>query len=86
MTLSEVLTTRRVRRWAGSRSYERGEDYFHGGHVSDLKAVKGRITATVHGTHPYRVMLRDEGDGVGYPYSNCQLTQLSRNPVNDHVF
>lgn len=66
MTLSEVLTTRRVRRWAGSRSYERGEDYFHGGHVSDLKAVKGRITATVHGTHPYRVMLRDEGDGVGY--------------------
>jgi len=66
MALSEVLTTSRVRRWTGSRSYGRGEDYFHGGHVSDLKAVKGRVTATDHGTHPYRVMLWDDGDSVGY--------------------
>ena len=66
MALPEVLTTSRVRRWAGSRSYGRGEDYFHGGHVSDLKAVKGRVTATVHGTYPYRVMLWADGDSVGY--------------------
>ena len=51
MALSKVLTTNRVRGWAGSRSYGRGERYFHGGHVSDLKAVKGRITATVVNLH-----------------------------------
>ena len=65
MALSELLTTSRVRRWTGSRSYGRGEDYFHGGHVSDLKAVKGRIIATVSGAYPYRVMLWDDGDSVG---------------------
>jgi uncharacterized Zn finger protein len=74
MALSKVLTTNRVRRWAGSRSYGRGESYFHGGHVSDLKAVKGRITATVSGTYPYRVMLWDEGDSVGYD-CDCPVGQ-----------
>lgn len=74
MALSKVLTTNRVRRWAGSRSYGRGEDYFHGGHVSDLRAVKGRITATVSGTYPYRVMLWDEGDSVGYD-CDCPVGQ-----------
>lgn len=74
MALSEVLTTNRVRAWAGARSYGRGEDYFHGGHVSDLKAVKGRITATVYGTYPYRVMLQDAGDSVGYD-CDCPVGQ-----------
>ncbi|GMR07712.1 MAG: SWIM zinc finger family protein [Gammaproteobacteria bacterium] len=74
MALSEVLTTNRVRRWAGPRSYGRGEGYFHGGHVSKLKAVKGRITATVYGTYPYRVMLWDEGDTVGYD-CDCPVGQ-----------
>ena len=74
MALSKVLTTNRVRRWAGSRSYGRGEGYFHGGHVNDLKAVKGRITATVYGTYPYRVMLWDEGDSVGYD-CDCPVGQ-----------
>ncbi|GMQ83687.1 MAG: SWIM zinc finger family protein [Gammaproteobacteria bacterium] len=74
MALSKVLTTNRVRRWAGSRSYGRGEDYFHGEHVSDLKAVKGRITATVYGTYPYRVMLWDEGDSIGYD-CDCPVGQ-----------
>jgi uncharacterized Zn finger protein len=73
MALSEILTTSRVRDWAGSRSYRRGEDYFLGGRVSDLKAVKGRITATVSGTHPYRVMLWDD-DGVGHD-CNCPVGQ-----------
>ena len=74
MALSKILTTNRVRRWAGSRSYGRGEGYFHGGHVSKLKAVKGRITATVYGTYPYRVMLWDEGDSVGFD-CNCPVGQ-----------
>ncbi len=74
MALSEILTTSRVRAWAGSRSYRRGEDYFLGGRVSDRRAVKGRITATVSGTHPYRVMLRDEGDGVAYD-CDCPVGQ-----------
>jgi uncharacterized Zn finger protein len=74
MALSKILTTNRVRRWADSRSYGRGEDYFHGEHVSDLNAVKGRITATVYGTYPYRVMLWDEGDNVGYD-CDCPMGQ-----------
>ena len=74
MALSEVLTTNCVGNWAGSRSYGRGEDYFHGGHVSDLKAVKGRITATVYGTYPYRVMLQEEGDSVAYD-CDCPVGQ-----------
>ncbi|MEN8207257.1 MAG: DUF6880 family protein [Pseudomonadota bacterium] len=74
MALSKILTTNRVRRWAGSRSYGRGEGYFHGGHVSKLKAVKGRITATVYGIYPYRVMLWDEGDSVGYD-CDCPVGQ-----------
>jgi uncharacterized Zn finger protein len=74
MALSKVLTTNHVRRWAGSRSYGRGEGYFRGGHVSDLKAVKGRITATVYGSYPYRVMLWDEGDSVGYD-CDCPVGQ-----------
>jgi uncharacterized Zn finger protein len=74
MALSKVLTTNRVRRWAGSRSYGRGEGYYHEGHVSDLKAVKDRITATVYGTYPYRVMLWAEGDSVGYD-CDCPVGQ-----------
>jgi uncharacterized Zn finger protein len=74
MALSKVLTTNRVRGWADARSYGRGECYFHGGHVSDLKAVKGRITATVYGTYPYRVMLWDAGDSVGYD-CDCPVGQ-----------
>ena len=74
MALSKVLTTNRVRRWAGSRSYGRGERYFHGGHVNDLKAVKGRIMATVYGTYPYRVKLWEAGDSVGYE-CDCPVGQ-----------
>ena len=74
MALSEILTTNRVRAWAGARAYGRGEGYFHGGHVSDLKAVKGRITATVYGTYPYRVMLQEEGDSVAYD-CDCPVGQ-----------
>lgn len=40
MAFSEILTTNRVRAWAGARAYGRGEGYFHGGHVSDLKACR----------------------------------------------
>ena len=74
MALSKVLTTNRVRSWAGSRSYGRGENYFHGGHVSSLKVVKGRITATVYGTYPYRVMLQEEGNSVAYD-CDCPVGQ-----------
>ena len=74
MALSEILTTNRVCAWAGARAYGRGEGYFHGGHVSDLKAVRGRITATVYGTYPYRVKLWDAGDSVGYD-CDCPVGQ-----------
>ena len=74
MALSEILTTNRVRAWAGARAYGRGEGYFHGGHVSDLKAVRGRITATVYGTYQYRVKLWDADDSLGYD-CDCPVGQ-----------
>jgi len=74
MAFSELLTLHAIRRLAGSRSYARGEDYFHGEQVSELKTGKGRIVATVYGTYPYRVVLRDEGDSIDYA-CDCPVGQ-----------
>ena len=47
-----------VRRLAGGASFERGEDYFADGRVERLEPAEGGgVRATVHGTHPYRVVL-----------------------------
>ena len=37
MAISDYLTTRRIRQWAGGRSFERGEAYFEEGLVSALR-------------------------------------------------
>ena len=66
MGLNEILMTSHIRRWAGPRSYGRGEDYFQGGQVDGLKTVKDRIVATVHGTYPYHVVLWDQDGDIGY--------------------
>ncbi len=42
---------------AGSRSFERGEDYFGNRQVGAIAEHKGTITANVQGTRPYRVKL-----------------------------
>ena len=55
-----------LRRIAGARSFERGEDYFLNGQVKALVEEAGTITAKVHGTQPYRVELWIEEDDLEY--------------------
>lgn len=66
MGLSDELTIRRIRQRAGSRSYGRGEEYFHEGRVIHLVEYKGSINATVAGTHEYRVRIRDGPAGPDF--------------------
>jgi hypothetical protein len=54
---SELLQHHVLRRLAGVRSYERGEAYYAGGHVSSLAQRGGTIDAQVLGNRPYRVSL-----------------------------
>jgi uncharacterized Zn finger protein len=55
-----------LRRMAGERSFERGEDYFLNGQVKALAENEGTITAKVQGTRPYRVELWIEADDLEY--------------------
>jgi uncharacterized Zn finger protein len=66
ITLTKSLTSNHIRRWAGARSYARGERYLHENRVSALSTREGRITATVEGTYPYRVALWEDGDTIDY--------------------
>ena len=65
MALAKQLTPQSILEWAGERSYQRGEDYFRAGLVGLLDNLDDRITATVHGTRPYRVTLWDD-DGLRF--------------------
>ena len=52
-----------MRRIAGARSFERGEDYFASGQVRALAEHEEAITAKVLGTREYRVKLWvEDGD------------------------
>lgn len=55
--LATLLDRRALCRMAGSRSFERGEDYFGNRQVGAIAEHMGTITAKVHGTRPYRVKL-----------------------------
>jgi uncharacterized Zn finger protein len=66
MTHATYLTTKRIRQWAGGRSFERGQAYFEQGLVKALKTGDGRVSATVTGTHNYRIDLWEEDDTVEY--------------------
>jgi uncharacterized Zn finger protein len=59
---AQVLDRSLLRRLAGSRSYERGEEYFRGGCVEGLVIEGDALTASVLGTRRYRVELRLERD------------------------
>jgi uncharacterized Zn finger protein len=52
-----LLDRRSLRRMAGARSFERGEDYFDSGQVHALAEFEGTIAARVSGTRDYRVKL-----------------------------
>lgn len=64
--LGELLDRRALRKLAGERSYERGEDYFANGQVRSVAEDKGKLSANVQGAQPYRVGLWVEGGDVEY--------------------
>ena len=66
MALSEILTDSLIRQMAGSRSYARGEGYYLEERVIHSGELNEKISATVAGTHDYRVRLWEHGDGLGY--------------------
>ena len=55
-----------LRRMAGARSFERGDDYFASGQVEAIAEEEGTITAKVQGTRPYRVRLWIENEELDY--------------------
>ncbi len=55
-----------LRRMAGAKSFERGEDYFLNGQVKALTEDGGTVTAKVQGTQPYRVKLWIENADLDY--------------------
>lgn len=64
--LESVLDRRSLRRMAGARSFERGEEYFADGQVGALVEHQGTIAVKVQGTRPYRVKLWVENGELGF--------------------
>lgn len=61
--LAGLLTKTSLRELAGSRSFQRGEEYFVDGAVERLRASTDKISAVVEGSETYQVDLRvDDGD------------------------
>jgi uncharacterized Zn finger protein len=62
----DLLDRRTLRRMAGARSFERGEDYFTGGQVGSVVEHRDTISAKVQGTRPYRVKLWVKSGAMEY--------------------
>jgi len=67
--LKLALTAETLRKYAGSRSFVRGEDYHESGCVENLRQNGDRITAIVHGTEDYDVTLIAQADSLHYSCS-----------------
>ncbi|MCU0576173.1 MAG: SWIM zinc finger family protein [Desulfobacterota bacterium] len=67
--LGEFLTHLKLQRLSGTRSYGRGVEYHAQGRVGRITQRKGSISATVSGTHPYRVRIWIDEDSSGIDYS-----------------
>jgi uncharacterized Zn finger protein len=64
--VKQILNLHTLRHLAGSRSFDRGENYFKLGLVRSLSEYNGVITAKVKGTHTYTVKLREDDGELGY--------------------
>jgi uncharacterized Zn finger protein len=61
-SVSKAIDDAVVRRLAGDRTYLRGHDYYHHGHVASLENDTGAVHAIVRGAQDYTVSLSsDEG-------------------------
>jgi uncharacterized Zn finger protein len=63
-SLTELVTRESLRRLAGARSFERGEEYLATGAVGSLHWDEPSIRAGVQGTERYRVRLELAGGGL----------------------
>jgi SWIM zinc finger len=64
LTLSDLVTVETLRRLAGPRSFERGEEYARVGAVGALDVVGASIRAGVQGTERYRVRVDATREGI----------------------
>jgi uncharacterized Zn finger protein len=70
--LKNLLTREAVRRLAGSRSFERGEDYFLDGQITSLVEHAGKLTAAVKGTKDYEVRISIRAKALDY-HCTCPM-------------
>src|SRR4030042_7125817 len=64
--MKRILNLDVLRRLAGPRSFDRGEDYFNRGLVRSLSERNCIVTAKVKGTHTYTVTLREDNGELDY--------------------
>jgi uncharacterized Zn finger protein len=64
--MKRILNLGTLRRLAGPRSFDRGENYFKLGLVRSLSEYNGAVTAKVKGTHTYTVKLREDDGELDY--------------------
>lgn len=64
--MKQILNLNTLRRLAGPRSFDRGENYFKLGLVRSLSEYNGAITAKVKGTHTYTVKLQEDNGELDY--------------------
>lgn len=69
VSLKDVLTEETLLELAGSRSFERGQDYYNDGQVVSLVQDREIISAVVEGTTNYRVKLWVHGSVLDYSCS-----------------
>ena len=67
--LTRLLTPTSLRRLAGARSFDLGEEYYTDGLVSGLVQDGDTLAAEVHGTQTYRVKLQAVGDRLKHDCS-----------------
>lgn len=76
-TLIELIgDTELLRELAGPRSYERGKNYAADGYVHSITEYKGKLVATVTGTHDYQVKLWVEHDALESSCT-CPMGEMS---------
>lgn len=70
-----VSETNLLRGLAGERSYKRGKNYAAEDMVHSITEYKGKLVATVTGTHDYQVKLWVEGDELEYSCT-CPMGEM----------
>jgi hypothetical protein len=67
--LAKLITRVVIKDLTAVTVFRRGDEYFHSGAVTRLRAAKDKVTAKVEGTDTYRVELRKDDGALGYDCS-----------------